>query len=79
MQVISWLCGNLDDTYICMSRVCETWRKGQDVLKRKPLRGSMDAGSHLGSAAKGSAIDLEVVGSGPVSCRFSVPSLSYHV
>ena len=30
----------------------------------------MDAGSDLGSAAKGSVIDLEVAGSGPVSCSF---------
>ena len=34
----------------------------------------MDAGSDHGSAAKGSAIDLEVAGSGPVGCCFSVPS-----
>ena len=39
----------------------------------------MDAGGDLGSAAKGSAIDLEFAGSGPVSCHFSFPSLSYHV
>ena len=32
-----------------------------------------------GSAAKGSAINLEVAGSGPVSCRFFLPSLSHHV
>ena len=30
----------------------------------------MDAGSNHGSAAKGSAIDLEVAESGPVSCHF---------
>ena len=30
----------------------------------------MEAGGDLGSAAKGSAVDLEVAGSGPVSCRF---------
>ena len=36
----------------------------------------MDAGSNLGSAAKGLAIDLEVAGSGPVSCRFFIPFLS---
>ena len=30
-------------------------------------RGLMVAGSNHGSAAKGSAIDLEVAGSGPVS------------
>ena len=30
----------------------------------------MDAGGDLGSAAKGSAICLEVAGSGQVSCRF---------
>ena len=36
--------------------------------------GLMDAGSDHSSAAKGSAIDLEVTGSGPVSCCFSVPS-----
>ena len=35
--------------------------------------GSMDAGDDHGSAAKGSAIDLEVAGSGPVSCRFFIP------
>ena len=34
----------------------------------------MDAGSGHGSAAKGLAIDLEVAGSGPVSCCFSIPS-----
>ena len=34
----------------------------------------MDAGSDLGSATKRSAIDLEVAGSGPVSCCFSFPS-----
>ena len=41
----------------------------------------MDAGSDLGSAAKGSAVGLEVAGCGPVSCCFfiPVPSLSYHV
>ena len=32
----------------------------------------MDAGGDHGSAAKGSAIDLEVAGSGPVSCRFLI-------
>ena len=37
----------------------------------------LDAGGNLGSAAKGLAINLEVVGSGPVSCHFSFPSLSY--
>ena len=30
----------------------------------------MDAGGDLGSAAKGSAMGLEVAGSGPVSCHF---------
>ena len=39
----------------------------------------MDAGGDHGSAAKGLAIALEVAGSGPVSCRVSFPSLSYHV
>ena len=34
----------------------------------------MDAGSGHGSAAKGSAIDLEVASSDPVSCCFSFPS-----
>ena len=34
----------------------------------------MDAGSSHGSAAKGLAIDLEVAGSGPVGCCFSIPS-----
>ena len=33
----------------------------------------MDAGSHLGSAAKGSAIGLEVAGSGPVRCCSFIP------
>ena len=32
----------------------------------------MDAGSDLGSAAKGSAIGLEVASSGPVSCCFFI-------
>ena len=36
--------------------------------------GSMTAGSDHGSAAKGSAIGLEVAGSGLVSCCFSSPS-----
>ena len=35
--------------------------------------GSMDAGGDHGSAAKGSAIDLEVAGSGLVSCHFFIP------
>ena len=40
----------------------------------------MDAGGDLGSAAKGSAIDLEVAGSGPISYHFVIPfSLPYHV
>ena len=39
----------------------------------------MDAGGDLGLAAKGSAIDLEVAGSGPVSCSFSFPPLSYYL
>ena len=39
----------------------------------------MDVSNGHGSAAKGSAIDLEVAGSGPVSCRFSFPSSPYHV
>ena len=34
----------------------------------------MEFGGDLGSAAEGSAIDLEVAGSGPVSCCFSIPS-----
>ena len=34
--------------------------------------GSMDADSDLGSAAKESAIGLEVAGSGLVSCRFFI-------
>ena len=33
----------------------------------------MDAGGDIGSAAKGSAISLEVAGSGPVGCRFFIP------
>ena len=36
----------------------------------------MNAGSDHGSAAKVSAIDLEVIGSGPVGCCFSFPPLS---
>ena len=36
----------------------------------------MDAGGDLGSAAKGSAIGLEVVGSGPVTCHFFIPFFS---
>ena len=36
--------------------------------------GLMVAGSDHSSAAKGSAIDLEVTGSDLVSCCFSVPS-----
>ena len=36
----------------------------------------MDAGSDLGSAAKGSAIGLEVAGSGLVSCHFFIPFFS---
>ena len=36
----------------------------------------IDAGSDLGSAAKGSAIGLGVAGSGPVSCRFFFPFFS---
>ena len=32
----------------------------------------MDAGSDLGSVAKGSAIDLEVADSGPVGCHFFI-------
>ena len=35
----------------------------------------MDVSNGHGSAAKGSAIDLEVAGSGPVSCRFPFPPL----
>ena len=37
----------------------------------------MDAGGDHGSAAKGSAIDLEVAGPGPVSCCFPFPSLFF--
>ena len=29
--------------------------------------------------SEGSAVDLDVAGYGLVSCRFSFPSLSYHV
>ena len=36
----------------------------------------MDAGSDLGSAAKGSTIDLEFAGSGPVSCCVFIPIFS---
>ena len=35
----------------------------------------MNAGCDLGSAAKGSAIDLEVAGSDLVSCCFFIPFL----
>ena len=35
-----------------------------------------DAGNNHGSAAKGSAIDLEVTGSGPIGCVFPFPPLS---
>ena len=38
--------------------------------------GLLDAGSDHGSAAKESAIDLEVAGSGPVGCCFTIPPLS---
>ena len=34
----------------------------------------MDAGTDHGSAVKESVIDLEVTGSGPVGCHFSIPS-----
>ena len=37
----------------------------------------MDDGGDLGSAAKGSAIDLEVASSGLVSCRFSFIPFSF--
>ena len=37
----------------------------------------MVAGSGHGSAAKGSSIDLEVTGSGPVSCYFPFPRSSF--
>ena len=40
----------------------------------KGENGLMVAGSGHGSAAKGSAIDLEVTGSGLISCCFSFPS-----
>ena len=29
--------------------------------------------------SEGLAVDLDVAGSGPVSCRFFIPHLSYHV
>ena len=44
------------------------------TLVDKGGNGLMDAGSDHGSAAKGLAIDLEVIGSGPVGCHFSIPS-----
>ena len=34
----------------------------------------MDAGGDHGSAAKGSTNDLEVTGSGPIGCCFTIPS-----
>ena len=46
------------------------------MLMLKGENGLMNAGSDHGSAAKGSAIDLEVIGSGPVGCCFSFPPLS---
>ena len=40
----------------------------------------MDAGSDHSSPAKGSAIDVKVADSGPVSCRFFLSLLfPYHV
>ena len=39
----------------------------------------MDGGSDLGSAAKGSAIDLEVAGSGPLAAFFYSLRFPYHV
>ena len=38
------------------------------------LKGGMADSSDHGSAAKESAIDLEVTGSGPVGCHFPIPS-----
>ena len=38
--------------------------------------GSVDAGGDLCSAAKGSAIDLEVAGSGPLAAVFPLPPRS---
>ena len=38
-----------------------------------PWNGSIDAGGSLGLSAKGLAIDLEIAGSGPVSCHFFIP------
>ena len=46
------------------------------------LKKGMDqwiAGGDLGSAAKGSAVGLEVAGSGLGICRFSFPSSPCHV
>ena len=37
----------------------------------------INAGSDLGSAAKGAAIGLEVAGSGLVSCHFFIPFFSW--
>ena len=39
-----------------------------------PLKDKVVAGSSHGSTAKGSSIDLEVTGSGPVNCCVSFPS-----
>ena len=38
------------------------------------MLGLMDAGDNHGSAVKGLAIDLEVPGSCPIGCFFSIPS-----
>ena len=57
--------------------VCVQWQQMKDRLEtthgKKEGNGSIVAGGNLGSAAKGSAIDLDVAGSGPVSCRFFIP------
>ena len=57
-----------------------TSRSIADPLAAEPwsppasIHGSIAAGGDLGSAAKGSAIDLEIAGSGPVSYCFFIPS-----
>ena len=51
----------------------------QKSVARLDLGGEWISGGNHSSAVKGSAIDLEAAGSGLVSCRFSFPSLSYHV
>ena len=66
--------GELCGVYRLQSVLCGT--AGGLYLRRNGL---MNVSGGHGSAVKGSAIDLEVAGSGPVSCHFSFPSSPYHV